>query len=457
MCTIQMWDASTAKELHRFTFKSSLQVGGFVRMDQVVLTQDVVLMHLSPDGSHLTGVGVHTNFDRKATAILRVWDTTTEKLLTDRPFRIDAHYIVNPDGSGRGTWQVHSRFTPDGKSVTVRTHRGLSFEDTASGRETLTIAGDLGRPLAISPDGRLVAASEFEPLDDPFNGYKVRAVVLAESLTGKEVLRLDTGHIRHLDFSPDGRLLATADAASIRLWDSTTGQQVLRRAWPKEIQTNPEVCPVLSFAFALHGRAVATGLPDGTLLVWDVGHERQPATLGGHTIDGTLFDQLWADLSADDAGKAYRATRALSFPQATPFFKARLHPAQLDAKRVEKLIADLDGEQFAAREAATKELAMIADLAEPLLKRARETNPAAEVRRRIDRLLAARSVRPSGERLQTLRAIAALEQIGSPEARAVLWQLASGVDKAWETREAKQALERLERRAVPRSGRQGDR
>jgi hypothetical protein len=284
--------------------------------------------------------------------------------------------------------------------------------------------------------------SEFEPFDDPFNGYKSRAVVLAEVLTGKEVIRLDTGQIRHLDFSPDGRFLASADATSIRLWDAATGQPVFRRDWPTEIRTFPEFCPALSFAFALDGRGIVTGLHDGTLLVWNVTHDRRPIVLGGETLERKQFDQLWADLAGEDARKAYRATNALAVAQAIPFLKDCLHPIRpVDAKRVEKLIADLDSEQFAAREAAAKELAKIADLAEPLLRQARETSPSAEVKRRIAKLLATPDT-PSGDRLRTLRAIAALERIGSPEALDELRNLATGVESARETREAKQSLER---------------
>jgi WD40 repeat protein len=408
--TIQIWDANTGKELHRFVFENPPP--NFRGRGRMMVAQ----VHLSPDGRRLTAFCVDM-LVHKATANLRVWDTTTEKLLTDRPFRIDAHFRPDPGGGSRGMWQAHTRFTPDGTAVTVRTDGGLTFEDTATGRETVTVAGNLGRPITISRDGRLAAVSEFEPFGDPFNGYKSRAVVLAEVLTGKEVMRLDTGQIRHLDFSPDGRLLATADATSIRLWDTATGQPVFRRDWPTEIRAFPQYCPALSFAFALDGRAIVTGLHDGTLLVWNVTHDSRPIALGGETLERKQFDQLWADLAGEDARKAYRATNALAVAQAIPFLKDCLRPIRpVDAKRVEKLIADLDSEQFAAREAAAKELAKIADLAEPLLRQARQTNPSAEAKRRIARLLATPDPPPSGDRLGTLRAIAALERIGSPEA-----------------------------------------
>ena len=50
------------------------------------------------------------------------------------------------------------------------------------------------------------------------------------------------------------------------------------------------------------------------------------------------------------------------------------------------------------------------------------------------------------ETLRSLRAIEVLEHIATPEARQLLARLADGAPGAWQTREAKAALERLERK-----------
>ena len=52
------------------------------------------------------------------------------------------------------------------------------------------------------------------------------------------------------------------------------------------------------------------------------------------------------------------------------------------------------------------------------------------------------------ERLRMLRALEALERIGTPEARQLLHQLGQGAPEAWLTREAKAGLQRLTRRPV---------
>jgi HEAT repeat protein len=98
------------------------------------------------------------------------------------------------------------------------------------------------------------------------------------------------------------------------------------------------------------------------------------------------------------------------------------------------------------RDAAAKSLAKLGEQVEQALQRVLEKEAPPEVRRRIDAILAAPRAMPSGQRLRTLRAIAALERIGTLEAREVLRKLASGDAPARETREAKESLERLGRR-----------
>jgi hypothetical protein len=72
--------------------------------------------------------------------------------------------------------------------------------------------------------------------------------------------------------------------------------------------------------------------------------------------------------------------------------------------------------------------------------------PSAEVRTQADSLLRGLPLVRSPELLRRLRAIQALERIGSPGARRLLDTLARGAPAARQTRDAKAALERLARR-----------
>jgi hypothetical protein len=130
---------------------------------------------------------------------------------------------------------------------------------------------------------------------------------------------------------------------------------------------------------------------------------------------------------------------------ALPYLKAKLKPVPaVDSKRLTQLIADLDSDVFANREKATKELQNLGEAAEPALNNAFANPPSLEVKRRVrevlDRLT---GLQTSPERLQKLRAIEALEHMGTPEARVLLQALANGALEARSTREAVAALQRL--------------
>jgi hypothetical protein len=118
-----------------------------------------------------------------------------------------------------------------------------------------------------------------------------------------------------------------------------------------------------------------------------------------------------------------------------------------DAERVALLIADLDHEAFPRRAKAAKELEVLGEAAELALRAALGHTESAEMRRRVEALLAklpeSQRGTPSPARLQMLRAIEVLEHVGTTEARELLRNLAGGAAGARQTREAKLALERL--------------
>jgi hypothetical protein len=224
---------------------------------------------------------------------------------------------------------------------------------------------------------------------------------------------------------------------TIRLWDLPSGKEVGRleghRGW------------VLDLAFSPDGRRLASASLDTTALVWDVARttrrERATARLGADELRSA-----WEDLGGD-AGKAYRAAGALAAApeQAVPFLAERVRPAAApDAKRVAKLLADLDDERFEVRERASRELGELGGLAEPALRQALAGRPSAEAKRALTALLdKLAGATPTPEEARALRAVEALEQAGTAAARRLLTDLAGGVPEARLTREAKAALQRL--------------
>jgi hypothetical protein len=120
------------------------------------------------------------------------------------------------------------------------------------------------------------------------------------------------------------------------------------------------------------------------------------------------------------------------------------------------LIADLDNDDFARREAASKQLAAFGAQAEPALRKALADTQSAEVRSRIQALLKALDqwVVTNPDALRSLRAIWVLERIGTPEARAVLGDLAKGAPEARQTQEAQAALDFLDKRAAAKTAKE---
>lgn len=87
--------------------------------------------------------------------------------------------------------------------------------------------------------------------------------------------RLGTLRLRHgaaataIAFSPDGKLAASSgEDKTVRLWDATTGREVLR------LRGHADQCGCV--AFSPDGRRLASGADDTTALVWDVS-ELRPA------------------------------------------------------------------------------------------------------------------------------------------------------------------------------------
>ena len=163
---------------------------------------------------------------------------------------------------------------------------------------------------------------------------------------------------------------------------------------------------------------------------------------------------LWTELADEDAGLAYRAMWSLvATPQeSVALFRKNLRPAvEPDRKLLDSLITDLDSAQFSRRSKALREFEKLGELAGPALREARKrSNLSLETRVRLEQLIKNLHVPiKSPETLRALRAVEALEYIGSAEAKDLLSELASGAAGARLTSEAREALERLRKTAKP--------
>ena len=193
---------------------------------------------------------------------------------------------------------------------------------------------------------------------------------------------------------------------------------------------------------------LATGGSDTTILTWDWARYCGLRPTAGGKVEARRLLALWDDLASADSRTAWAAIGQLaaSPDQATALLKGRLRPVSAaDARPVRRLLGELDSDDFAARQKATAALGKLQAEWLPFFFEALSRTRSLEAEQRIRRLLAApRKARWSADMLRRLRAVAVLERAGTPEARAVLRELAKGVPEARLTLEAKAALRRLD-------------
>jgi hypothetical protein len=161
------------------------------------------------------------------------------------------------------------------------------------------------------------------------------------------------------------------------------------------------------------------------------------------------LDRLWGDLASEDAAAAFRAMGELANSKAAPtYLKEHLKPIPApDAKRIEKLVEDLNSPQYPVRQKANGELEKLADLAAPTLRQQLEKKPSLEVSKRIEVLLEKLDGPvTSPELLRGLRAVEVLEWVGTPEAQTVLEPIAAGAPGHRLTEAAQDTLKRLKKR-----------
>jgi WD40 repeat protein len=114
------------------------------------------------------------------------------------------------------------------------------------------------RALAFAPNGKLIASNARDPLEW---GQKI---LLRDVETGNVVAELREKRMAasHIEFSPDGRLLASAGATKIHIWDVT--QRKLLHTIPAHKKS------VQSIAFSPNGKLLVSGSADDTVRVWKV-------------------------------------------------------------------------------------------------------------------------------------------------------------------------------------------
>jgi WD40 repeat protein len=496
---ISLWDAETGKVVYRHPGHTArVRSAAFLPDSRTIVTtgDDRVLRFWdASNGKELRHLDGHQDIaptpDGKTFAsraadeerTVRLFNTGTgqelRRLAVVKPPRFVRDFVFSPDGKllavGGGCGNGGDQVPP------------LALRDVASGQEVRRFPNPSAlAALAFSPDGRRLVTAKyfaapqsveawsvttgerecaygedhtFQPSTVAFSpdggllavgGGGFSYLYLWDTRTGKERWRASQtasqGFAQSVAFSPDGRMLAVGllSEATVQLLEVATGKERARleghrgRVW--------------SVTFSPDGRLLVSAGDDGAPLVWDV--VGTMTTLPGSTekLSAEKLAALGADLAGDDAGKAWRAMRALCVrpQQAESFLQERLRPKEkVGSKWLEERIADLDDDSQEVRNQASLELAALGSTVEPQLRKALAATTSEEVRKRLQQLLAPIE-KPGGTaaELRESRAVEVLEYLGTPEARRLLDSLAKGNPEGRLTREARSSIGRLSRRPV---------
>lgn len=421
---IKQWDSAFEKEVRTITLP---------RAENGVTNRRFYHVGISPDGRRVSGIfgpqGFRTavgQLPAKLTNKLALWDAETGSLLE-----------LNAIEMGGGV------LSPDGHTLL----KGNTLIDAQAGKKIVELPGlgGLGESGAFAPDGALIVgqATEITVRKDGITLRSPAGVNVWETATGKIVARLKPMFwVAQAAFHPDNRFIVANDLKGIHIRDVCSGEVVSRFQMPEAIRAGSTAGSFAAcMTFTRDGRRMATGMPDGTILLWDVKLPRSKP----QRLDAKELETLWTDLADADAAKAWRAVwRMVEAPKdALAFLRGHVKPyPTASAEVMRKLLADLDSDSFEVREAAAKRAKELGLRAEPALRTALKAKPSLEQRRRLEVLLAALPVAPSKtpEGLRQLRALIVLERIVAPEARQLLQEVAQGPPSAALTRQAQAAL-----------------
>jgi WD40 repeat protein len=488
-CTVKFWDAATSKPNRAFVGSelqvtalayspdgrhvavgsgdSPIRVWGAADGRQVAQLRDgssgVTCLHFGPDGKWLISVDYEgrarlwdwarggapaRSFGHKASLLSMALSPDGKSLATggdDGAVCVSAiatgeriHRLKGAGPAEPVSWVRSLAFSPDGQALFSLSLGSIHHWSLATGKEVRFIRPEsLGHSnavseLALSPGGRWGYSSSY---DGSICVWEAGRGLLARVLKEKDPRH--NGPVS-IALSHDGTRLAAGfnddwKKPSVHLWDLTTGRKVAALTGHR--------AGVTQLAFSRDGRRLVSGSCDTTALVWDVTRLGP----GGEIPDDKALAGIWNGLGANDPKVAYAAVcqGAAAGDAAVDRLRLDLRPAvAVDAERVTALVRGLDSDTFALREKASQALADLGPAAETPLRQALAKARSPEIRRRLQRVLEGQEA----EHRRLGNAVEVVEMIGTPAARRLLLDLAKGAGGSRLTREARAAVDRLEKR-----------
>ncbi|MBA4419858.1 MAG: hypothetical protein C0391_01795 [Anaerolinea sp.] len=212
-------------------------------------------------------LAVAVNLGSKKYAVT-TWDSNSLTLKHTIPLDISSSFVAD----------LSLGFLPDNKLVVSgEGHHTIRYFDTTTGLESGNAKErDRGyvEGAVLSPDGNLIASSDFDGniiLTDSGTRLQVGPLLVGHDVSSYDVpdpsgvhQRGVVNYVRALDFSPDGKMLASGgNDTTIRLWDVKTGKQI-----GDPILGHVDV--IRCIAFSPDGNLLASAGEDGAIHLWDV-------------------------------------------------------------------------------------------------------------------------------------------------------------------------------------------